>query len=375
MCVNPGRQLVRKWADRPPEYVNVACRRCWACLKNHCDDLIGRGLLEASFSDWVVALTLTYDDRLIKDVRQKQFVVKGDFQRFMKRIRRSGYKCKYIAAGEYGADKGRSHFHVALIGTGEKPKWPWCQEKEYIDEWPWGFTFADDGRSESPDAATKEAMLRYVAKYAMKSKKAKAEASRAVAEEWVTYSRIPPLGARGVVELARRQAEAKVVPYNLKYTPEGARRGSRYSLKGASEFIYLDALTGFWPEWVKQPKTEWIANAYRRYQRAKADHTFRHLLPTERAVLMALDVRETVDVELTVHQRMRNAYAEYDRKQRFLAEERAIADGKEATDWRLYRGWPYSEKGPSFADLKSAAKGRKDSGAERGQSDIETRPT
>jgi len=59
-------------------------------------------------------LNLTYDDAHLPEHGQ---LFKEDLQRFFKRLRKSGFKFKYVASGEYGDASRRPHFHIALFGV------------------------------------------------------------------------------------------------------------------------------------------------------------------------------------------------------------------------------------------------------------------
>ena len=58
-------------------------------------------------------LNLTYNDDWIPEHGQ---LVKDDLQRFFKRMRKAGFKFRYVASGEYGDKTRRPHFHIALFG-------------------------------------------------------------------------------------------------------------------------------------------------------------------------------------------------------------------------------------------------------------------
>ena len=58
-------------------------------------------------------LNLTYDDAHLPEHGQ---LYKDDLQRFFKRLRKAGFKFKYVASGEYGDISRRPHFHIALFG-------------------------------------------------------------------------------------------------------------------------------------------------------------------------------------------------------------------------------------------------------------------
>ena len=59
-------------------------------------------------------LNLTYNDDWLPEHGQ---LFKEDLQRFFKRLRKSGFKFRYVASGEYGDQTKRPHFHIALFGV------------------------------------------------------------------------------------------------------------------------------------------------------------------------------------------------------------------------------------------------------------------
>jgi len=59
-------------------------------------------------------LNLTYDDAHLPQHGQ---LWKDDLQRFFKRLRKAGFKFRYVASGEYGEKTRRPHFHIALFGV------------------------------------------------------------------------------------------------------------------------------------------------------------------------------------------------------------------------------------------------------------------
>ena len=59
-------------------------------------------------------LNLTYDDAHLPEHGQ---LFKADLQKFFKRLRKAGFKFRYVASGEYGDISKRPHFHIALFGV------------------------------------------------------------------------------------------------------------------------------------------------------------------------------------------------------------------------------------------------------------------
>lgn len=264
MCIRPTTvHLPYNNGYRPQQ---VPCGYCWACLKNQTNDLVGRCLLEAQYSDYSRVLTLTYDDRRLVTPDRARLIFKEDFQKFMyrmraKRVGRTGpnqYKIRYVGAGEYGSRKGRTHFHVVLFGKGQPPDIALNKKYQYLHEWPHGFTYAEN--------AGTERSIRYVVKYLVKQKAEQAAKKRdTAAQEWFTYSKRPCLGAAGIYDLALKQAEMGIMPYNLRYTPQGAKTNANYSLRGKAEEIYFDTLFAKLPNAETLPCNEWVANARDRY--------------------------------------------------------------------------------------------------------------
>lgn len=56
----------------------------------------------------------------------------GDYQNFMRRARRSFPGVRFFAAGEYGEDLGRPHFHALLFGCS-------FQDRQFFKDMPSGF--------------------------------------------------------------------------------------------------------------------------------------------------------------------------------------------------------------------------------------------
>lgn len=139
-------------------------------------------------------VTLTYDEEYLP---QGGTLVKKDLQLFLKRFRKNlGLdKVRYFAAGEYGDDKSRPHYHLIMYGVDEEcsdfydkvwnPKHQGWDCKSY--SWPFGIV--------SIDPAT-EASIAYVAGYVTKKVKDKKDwyKERGVLPEFVLMSRKPGIG-------------------------------------------------------------------------------------------------------------------------------------------------------------------------------------
>lgn len=95
----------------------IACGRCMRCKLKRASDWAIRIVHEASLYSDNCFITLTYDDANVPDGRS---LVKSDFQKFMKRLRKfsvksRGRSLRYYACGEYGDRFGRPHYHAILL--------------------------------------------------------------------------------------------------------------------------------------------------------------------------------------------------------------------------------------------------------------------
>ena len=127
MCLNPIRKnyyiqdnkFVIDWHSsgsvQAGSVIELSCGQCIECCINRSINWAVRAVLEARTHKDNCFITLTYsktDGELHKD----------DFQKFMKRLRKSIYptQIKYIMCGEYGSKGGRPHYHALIFGW--KPK-------------------------------------------------------------------------------------------------------------------------------------------------------------------------------------------------------------------------------------------------------------
>ena len=306
MCVSPSTlspdKEHRSWQIEP---IQVNCGWCWQCQNSRLNDLVGRCLLEASTSDWVYAVTLTYRPhnkpltsaaalnpaQKLPNRKQMEVIHKEDFQNFQKHLRRR-FKTRYLVAGEFGSKgTGRTHFHVILFGRGTPPSWE-LNSNTHIDQWPWGHVYVDSAVSESA--------IRYTAKYLLKGAKRKKSSARdpkntadfsSFNKEWISYSRIPIMGIDFVKDLAARYAAESVFPHSFKYRPPFAHENREYQFQGEARHVFFDALLELWPQAEHHKKTESMEKAFLRYQKERQRRRWDALSNAERAKLLDSDLR------------------------------------------------------------------------------------
>jgi hypothetical protein len=273
MCITPNFI----WVERGPkwEQLPVACRQCWRCKKNRVNDYVARSMCEASTSEHVCCLTLTYAPR---DDLADKVLHPSHFQLFMKLLRRAGHKVRYLVAGEYGDLKGRAHFHALLFFThvepskGEAPAYgtwsaPFSLEMPnktnvHIREWPHGHVRADWTKSEKA--------ARYVCKYLLADNKNNA---------WFSLSKKPALGAAYFAKRAELARQYDVLPYTFEYIPPNGDRNKSYLITGASRRDYLNAITQ--DPVCKRRMSEWVLKSFEKYERARAKDLLEGMTPDQ----------------------------------------------------------------------------------------------
>ena len=115
------------------DFVEVPCGQCIECRLNRSRKWADRCMMELQYHTQSWFITLTYDNEHIPKnpmydpdtgevYAENATLVKKDFQDFMKRLRRAyeyaGHenKLRFFAAGEYGSETMRPHFHAILFG-------------------------------------------------------------------------------------------------------------------------------------------------------------------------------------------------------------------------------------------------------------------
>lgn len=116
-CYRPMPLLVHN----PDRQILVPCGQCIGCKLQRSNEWAVRIMHEASTHDENCVALLTYDDEHLHFTDTKLPTLnKRDVQLFIKRLRKvcdtHGKKIRYYAAGEYGDNFGRPHYHIAIMG-------------------------------------------------------------------------------------------------------------------------------------------------------------------------------------------------------------------------------------------------------------------
>lgn len=106
----------------------LPCRHCVGCRLSKSREWANRVIMEQLYHSESWFLTLTYDDKHLprafpvdkitgEILSVHSTLVKDDLQRFMKRLRfNSKQRIRFFAAGEYGTQTYRPHYHLLLFG-------------------------------------------------------------------------------------------------------------------------------------------------------------------------------------------------------------------------------------------------------------------
>lgn len=103
-------ELERKYGK--DHVIKLPCGRCDQCKENKRIDWSIRCDMEGKMQPNSCFITLTYRDEVCP-----KWLSKGHIKRFLKKIRRNGFKYdKYFCCGEYGEKTNRPHYHLILFG-------------------------------------------------------------------------------------------------------------------------------------------------------------------------------------------------------------------------------------------------------------------
>lgn len=97
-----------------PAHGPVKCGQCVECRLAYSREWAIRITHEQMMHSTSCMLNLTYNDDNLPAYGQLH---KRHLQLFFKKLRKAGYKFKYVACGEYGEKTRRPHFHIALFGV------------------------------------------------------------------------------------------------------------------------------------------------------------------------------------------------------------------------------------------------------------------
>lgn len=109
-CLNVYRMQNPRFPEESPfPYIDCACGKCYACLKNRREMWLFRLSNESVYWNNTYFLTLTYSDENCDGVLHREHL-----QKFFKRLR---HRCsfKHYSIGEYGTHTFRPHYHSIIF--------------------------------------------------------------------------------------------------------------------------------------------------------------------------------------------------------------------------------------------------------------------
>lgn len=194
------------------EAIEIPCGQCIGCRLDYSSQWASRCVLEMQDHKSNCFITLTYDDKNVPanwacSLRtRKDFVSytlnKKDLQDFWKRLRKKfpDRKIRYYAAGEYGDQSARPHYHAIVFGLGIDD----FNDKFIVSQEERGYTYYSSSQLEKiwdkgnvliAEASWESAA--YVARYVMKKRKGFGKDfydEVCIEPEFVTMSRKPGIG-------------------------------------------------------------------------------------------------------------------------------------------------------------------------------------
>ena len=231
MCTQPGLL---------PDGTEFACRKCWQCRERKIDDWVGRCIAENKTAIAAHSITLTYgrDELGEEDHFRAAWLTYSDVQKYFKRLRKDGYKFRYLVAGEYGSTKGRAHWHLLMFWENKVPphELTTVVAKRFDNKyWPHGYQ-----HWEKPTAAS----IRYVCKYIQK------DIGKEERQGHLSMSKKPPLGYAYFRNLAQKYVDAGLAPQNLEYHfPEVKDKNGRpkqFHMTGTTARNFIEQYKALW---------------------------------------------------------------------------------------------------------------------------------
>lgn len=145
--------------------IDLPCGRCIGCRLERSRAWAARIMLESQSHSANSFITLTYDD---EHLPYPPSLDHSEFQRFMKRLRKSCGAVRFYMCGEYGETTLRPHYHACIFGFDFPDKVVWSRSDVGNDLyrsatlerlWPFGFCSVGSLTFESAS---------YVARYVLK---------------------------------------------------------------------------------------------------------------------------------------------------------------------------------------------------------------
>lgn len=217
--------------------VEVACHECWQCIATAVHQWVGRNIAESKSAKAAHYVTLTYgrdnDPESPtfgqEDHPRAKVLTYSDVQKWLKRLRKAGFPCRYFVTGEYGGEKGRCHWHVLLYWSDKVPGHK-LSERMWDDFWQHGHQWWE---TMHPDH------VRYACKYILKEPHGEDDQQRVLPR----MSKKPALGTQFFLNRAERHVEQELPPRDLFYSwPEVTRINTKTGRQQVIKFMMTGAV-------------------------------------------------------------------------------------------------------------------------------------
>lgn len=198
MNSNGNYSIVSHKSPKDGKNIMLPCQRCNGCRLEYARQWAQRCCDEMTLWKRNTFVTLTYaDDALTYGGSEHGILVPRHLTLFWKRLRKSGPRFRYFAAGEYGERRHRPHYHAIIFGHDFSDKtyqttkngYHYYSSRSLNRIWGHGDCIIGDATFESAS---------YVARYVMKKRKGKDSKyykENGITPEFVVMSRRPGIGA------------------------------------------------------------------------------------------------------------------------------------------------------------------------------------
>ena len=225
------------------EVQHVQCRNCNECISARKRHWIGRLLAEQQTCVETWFCTFTYGGGYENE--EAYWLDYSHMQKMFKRLRKAGYKFKYVVVGEHGAEKSRAHFHALFYWQTTPPPVEKFHTREdpAMIQWP----FWTKGHSTIEYPRSQQGSASYIMDYMNKD-----NLKRAV----MKYSKNPMLGKEYLEDYAKKHARQGLALFQKGSTftiPDNLRKNGEnfYYPVGEDTAMYETMIMAWLQEWAR----------------------------------------------------------------------------------------------------------------------------
>lgn len=213
----PDIHITTNINDMPDGYIlRLPCGKCDGCKLDYSRNWATRAINEASFYNYYrncAFLSLTFNDENLSRTNLGYSVDKAFFKSWVKRLRFAvkstyGVEFRHLSCGEYGAKRGRPHYHMIIFGFDFPDRYVFKRQHKYgkvityyrspFLESLWHLPYSDEQAGYCVIGSVNYETCAYVARYVLKKQHKSTYGDKQ--PEFLSVSRMPGLGSNYCIE-------------------------------------------------------------------------------------------------------------------------------------------------------------------------------